>query len=136
MKVKFRLVESENPSPMRFPVKPGIKLMPGDVVKLIDYQGDMVADKCDGYNPLGLLGNKCVGDDIINYSKSAQIYPQRMIADVGRFDRRNKIGIGSSLYCSKKGVLSSKQPYAGAMVLAKVITPANEEKSHMQILWL
>ena len=136
MKVKFRLVESENPHPMRFPVKPGVKLMPGDVVKIVTYQDDLVADRCDGYNALGLLGNRCVGDNGINYTIQAQIYPQRMIADVGRFDRKNKIGIGSSLYCNKRGILSSKKPYLSAMVLAKVITPANEEKSHMQILWL
>jgi len=132
----FKLVEAASPDPMRFPIKPGTKLTPGDVVRIVEYQGDMVTERCDGYSALGLLGNRCIGGEDVDFSKMAKIYPQRMIADVGRFDKRSQIEVGSSLYCSKRGVLSSKKPFAGAMILAKVITPASKEKKHMQILWL
>ena len=132
----FRLVESTGPDPLRFPIKPGVKLMPGHVIKLVEHDGDLVADRCDGYAPLGLLGNRCIGKENVDFSRRADIYLQRMIADVGKFDRRNKIKTGSSLYCNRRGILSSKKPFEGALVLAKVITPANEEKKYMQILWL
>ena len=132
----FRLVEAANTDPVRFPIKPGAKLTPGCVIKITEYEGNQVADLCDGYSPLGILGNRCVGGNTIDFMRSANIFLQRMVADVGKFDRRNKVGVGTSLYCSRRGVLSSKKPFEGSIVLAKVITPANKEKKHMQILWL
>jgi hypothetical protein len=122
--------------PVRFPIKPGISLHPGNVVSIIDFEGDLVIDLCDGNNPFGLLGNRCFGGSSINFQRKANVYPQRMIVDLNRFDRANEINIGASLYCNKLGVLSSKRPFENAFVLAKVITPADKEKNHMQILWL
>jgi hypothetical protein len=132
----MKLVEAVGISPMRFPVKPGVKLVPGHVVKIVEYEGNLVVDLCDGYNAIGLLGNRCLGGNEINFTKKAKIYPQRMIADVMKFDRKNTIESGNSLYCNTKGVLSSKKPFEGSMVLAKVVSPATENKRAMQILWL
>jgi hypothetical protein len=132
----MKLVEAVGISPMRFPVKPGAKLTPGHVVKIVEYEGNLVVDLCDGYNAIGLLGNRCLGGNEINFTKKAKIYPQRMIADVTKFDRKNTIESGNSLYCNTKGVLSSKKPFEGSMVLAKVVSPATENKRAMQILWL
>lgn len=132
----FKLVESVCMEPVRFPIKPGIRLVPGHVVSIVDYKGDLVVDLCDGYSPFGLLGNRCFGGNFIDFQRKANIYPQRMVVDLNMFDREYEINIGSSLYCNKMGLLSSKRPFEYALVLAKVITPANEKKSHMQILWL
>jgi hypothetical protein len=132
----FKLIESENTNPIRFPLKPGVKLSPGHIVKIVEHQGSLVTDLCDGYNAMGIIGNKCVSGERIDFSKCANIYPQRMIANVDRFDRKNPIEIGSSLYCNGRGTLSSKKLYKDSMILAKVITPASADKKYMQILWL
>jgi len=132
----FKLVESLFTEPVRFPIKPGVSLAPGHIVSIVDYEGDLVVDLCDGNSPFGLLGNRCFGGGFIDFGRKANVYPQRMVVDLNRFDRDHEINIGSSLYCNKMGLLSSQRPSEHAFILAKVITPASEEKSHMQILWL
>lgn len=132
----FKLIESITRDPVRFPVKPGVRLAPGHVVKVVEYEGNLVIDLCNGENPLGLLGNKCLGGNTIDFTKVAKIYLQRMVADVSKFDRENKINIGSSLYCNSIGELSSKKLHEQSIILAKVISPATVEKKYMQILWL
>ncbi|MCK9567744.1 hypothetical protein M0R72_02190 [Candidatus Pacearchaeota archaeon] len=132
----FKLVESLSTAPVRFPIKPGVSLAPGHVVSIVDYEGDLVVDLCDGNAPFGLLGNRCFGGGFLDFGRKANVYPQRMVVDLNRFDRDHEIQIGSPLYCNTKGLLSSQQPSEHAFVLANVITPASEEKSHMQILWL
>jgi hypothetical protein len=132
----FKIVESITTKPIKFPVKPGVKLVPGQVISLVDYGDDLVVDKCDGYAPFGLLGNRCIGGNIVNFKKRANTFPQRMIADLNVFDRDNEINVGNSLYCNKDGVLSSKKPFENSYALAKVITPADKNRKHMQILWL
>lgn len=132
----FRLVESISKDPVRFPIKPGVRLVPGQIVMLTDYQGDLVLDICQGYNPLGILGNRCWGGSTLNFTKKGNVYLQRMIADVSKFDRENNIEIGDSLYCNDSGVFTSSRPFFDSLVLAKVISPGNNKKKHMQILWL
>ena len=83
-----------------------------------------------------MVGNRCFGGNVVNFRQMANVYPQRMVVDLNRFDRENDIKIGDSLYCNKYGVLSSKKPFETAFILAKVITPAGDGKNHMQILWL
>lgn len=122
--------------PVRFPIKPGAILAPGNVVSIVDYEGDLVIDLCNGNLPFGLISNRCFGGNLINLQRKANIYPQRMIVDLSKFDRNNDINIGSSLYCNEFGILSSKKPFDNSFVLGKVISPANDKKSHMQILWL
>lgn len=127
-----------NPNPMRFPIKPGIKASPGSIVKIVDYLGTQVIDICDGYCAIGILGNRCIGGNEVDFTKKAKVYPQRMVANIDRFDRIPEIGVGDSLYCNEKGILSTVKPFASAMLLAKVITPnfKKNQKRYMQILWL
>jgi hypothetical protein len=132
----FKLVESLSRGPIRFPIKPGISLAPGNVVSLVKYEDDIVVDLCNGELPFGLVGNRCFGGGFLNLIRKANVYPQRMIVDLNRFDRNFNIQIGSSLYCNNVGLLSSNKPFEDALILGKVISPANEKKSHMQILWL
>lgn len=132
----FKVIEAISKDPVRLPVKPGVKLNPGNVIKVVEYNLDLVVDLCDGYSPWGLLGNKCIGGESIDLLNIAKVFPQRMIVDLSKFDIKNPINIGSSLYCNSQGILSSKIPFEGAFILAKVITPANSEKKHMSILWL
>jgi len=134
----FKLIESMYQDPIRLPLKPGLKLTAGHVVKFAEYNGDVVIDLCDGYSPIGLLGNRCCGGNVVDFTKRSRalVYPQRMIADIGKFDRRNEVKVGDSLYCNARGVLSSKRPFENAYVLAKVISIPSTEKKYMQILWL
>jgi hypothetical protein len=132
----FRLVESLYQEPIRFPINPGSRLVPGNVVSVLDYNGNLVIDLCDGYKPLGLVGNRCWGGYQLSFQRTAKVYPQRMIADVAKFDRQSKIEAGASLYCNQRGVLTADPPHEWSIVLAKVISPASDEKNYMQILWL
>jgi hypothetical protein len=132
----FKLVESVLKGAVRFPIKPGVSLAPGHVVSLVQYEDNIVVDLCNGTVPFGLVGNRCFGGSTLNLFRKAQVYPQRMVVDLNRFDRNFEINIGSSLYCNNVGLLSSNPPFEYAFVLAKVITPATEKKSAMQILWL
>jgi hypothetical protein len=132
----FKVIESVPMDPIRFPVKPGTSLSPGHVVSIVEFENNLVVDLCDGNSPFGLLGNRCFGGSNINFKRKANVYPQRMVVDLNRFDRTHEIIIGSSLYCNKQGLLSSNKPFENSFILAKVITPATNEKSHMQILWL
>lgn len=132
----FKIVESMSLEPVRLPVKPSTKITSGHIVKTTVYKGSVVIDICDGYEPLGIAGNRCVGGNELDYSKIVMVYPQRMIADILKFDRKNNIDIGNSLYCNKKGILTSKKPFDNSIVLGKVITPASKSQRYMQILWI
>lgn len=132
----FNIIESINKSPIRLPIKPGISLYPGNIVSIIEYEGNTVVDLCTGNNPLGLVSNRCFGGNKINLYHKASIHMQRMVLNLNRFDRKNNIEIGNSLYCNAQGLLSSKKPFEDAFVLCKVITPASKENNYMQILWL
>lgn len=132
----FKLVESTNSDPVRFPVAPGAKLTPGHIVSVYEHENHLVIDICDGREPLGILGNRCVGGNTIDFKNLAKVFPQRMIANISKFDRKNEIKIGDSLYCNERGVLSSKKPFKDSVILAKVITPVSKENKHIQILWL
>ena len=132
----FKIIEVNTRDPVHLPVKPGIKLAPGHVVKVIDYQGDMVIDICSGNDALGLVKNRCTGGNKVDYLIKALVFPQRMIVNIDKFDRQNPIKAGDSLYCDECGVLSSKRPFENSFVLAKVIEPFTKEKKYMQILWI
>lgn len=132
----FKLVEAISLEPIRLPIKPGVKITPGHIVKTIEYEGSLVVDICDGYAPLGIAGNRCIGGQSVDYKKVVNVYPQRMIADLLKFDRNNLIEIGNSLYCDFSGVLTSKKPFENSIVLGKVITPAGDGRRYMQILWI
>ena len=132
----LKVIEATFPEPIRLPVKPGTKLYPGSIVKLVEYDGTIVADKCDGYLPFGINYTKSFGNKDIDMSIIASIYPQRMVADVGRFDKKTKYSTGDSLYCNKLGILSNKKAFETSVVLAKVITPPGVRNKYMQILWL
>ena len=134
--IVFKVVESLSLDPIRFPVKPGISLLSGNIVSVVSYKGDLVVDLCDGNYPFGLLENRCFGGNSVNFRQMARVYPQRMIVNLNRFDRYHEIIIGSSLYCNSKGILSSICPFENAFVLAKAITLTTSEKNHIQILWL
>ena len=72
----------------------------------------------------------------MDFTKKGRVYLQRMIVHVSKFDRRSVVVSGISLYSNNRGVLTSRPPFHGAIVLAKVISPASDEKKHMEILWL
>jgi hypothetical protein len=132
----FKIIESITKLPIRLPVKPGIRLVPGNIAKIIEFDNNLVFDLCDGYNALGIVGNRCIGGNELIFNKMARVYPQRMIADINKFDRNNTIDIGSSLYSSFDGVLTSKKPFDNSIILAKVISPISKENKRMTILWL
>ncbi len=134
----LKLVEASYKDPLRFPIKPGLKLTSGHVVSIVEYEGNLVVDICDGKNPLGLLGNRCVGGNQIDFDtkKFAKVFSQRMIVNIDKFDRTHKIEVGNSLYCNKRGMLTSKKQSDNCLVLAKVISTVSEDKKYLQILWL
>lgn len=117
-------------------MKPGVTLAPGHVTKMVEYNDSLVIDICDGPGALGLAENRCIGGNGIDFKNVAKVHPQRMIVDISKFDRENDIHKGNSLYCNGVGELSSKKPFENSIVLAKAISPADEEKSHMTILWV
>lgn len=132
----FKLVESISRDPVRLPIKPGTRLVPGNVVMVVEYEGNLVVDLCDGYKPFGLVENRCWGGYQLSFTKKAKVYVQRMIADLNKFDRQSEIVPGCSLYCNRRGELTSKPPFEGSVILAKVVSPATDQKKQMQILWL
>lgn len=132
----FKLIDAISNEPIRFPVAPGANLKPGNIVSIYDHDGTLVIDICDGINPFGILGNKCVGGNTIDFKKLAKVFPQRMIVEIDKFDRKCNIEVNSSLYCNKHGILTSQKPNENSLVLAKVITTTSKEKKYIQILWL
>lgn len=133
----FQLIESLILEPIRLPAKPGGYMAPGHVVKISEYYGDVVIERCDGFGPLGIVANRCFGENKhVDFTKIAEMFSQRMVANISRFDRRCEIRSGYSLYCSNNGLLTSNKPFEDSIVLAKVITPASKNNRYMQILWL
>jgi len=132
----FKVVEALSNDPVRFPVKPGAKLTPGHVVSLVEYEGHLVLDMCDGYRPFGLMASRCHGGNELDITKRIGAWPQRMVVNLDKFDRSSEVRSGNSLYCNRRGTLSTRKPFEGALPLAKVISPADEEKKYMSILWL
>lgn len=129
----FKILETNNKNPVRFPVVPGVKLSTGHIVKIVEYNNHLAIDLCDGYNAFGISGNRWSGEKELVLTKNIKIYPQRMIVTTNKYDRKNKINSCDSLYCNSKGMLTSKKPFEGAIVLAKVISC---EKNQIVILWI
>ena len=136
----FKITESIG-DPINLPVKPGIKLLPGNIVSIIEYGDDLAIDlyhSYDGKSPFGIVGKRFVSEDgaAVDLTKTVKVYFHRMVVELTKFDKFNKIEVGSSLYAHKKGILTSKKPYNDSVLLAKVISPKTDEKKFISILWL
>lgn len=132
----FRIVESICSESVRFPIKPGVNISPGHILSIVEHEGCLVFDISNGCQPFGVAGNRVKGADNLDYRLIVHGYIHRMILDISKFDRKNRIDIGTSLYCSQEGMLTSKRLYPDSILLAKVIAPAGSGKKHMNILWL
>lgn len=132
----FKLIDSAFLTPVRYPVKPEVKLTPGTVVCISDYNGCPVVDICNGNGAFALCGIRYQAGNCIDFKKLALIYPQRAVINISKYDRKSVIKIGSSLYCNESGELTADKPFENSIILAKVITPSNSEKKNIQILWL
>lgn len=132
----LKIVEAVNKNSVRLPVKPGVKITPGHIVKTTMFGNQLVIDVCDGDSPFGISGNRCIGGTFVDYKRIVRVYLQRMIVNITKFDRNSNMGIGDSVYCNEVGVLTSNKPFLDSIVLGKVILPASDNRKDIQILWL
>jgi hypothetical protein len=132
----FKIVECAFTHPIRMPVKPGIRISAGHIVRTIDYKNHVVVDISDGYSFLGVAGNRCKGGAEVDYGNVVKIFPQRMVLRIDKYDKKYPMGAGSSLYVGFDGILTSRKPHERAVITAKVISPETEERKFIEILYL
>jgi hypothetical protein len=132
----FKIVECAFKHPIRLPIKPGIQIIAGHMVMTTDYKGHVVVDISDGYSFLGLAGSKCKGGSKVDYTNIVKIFPQRMVLRMDKYDRKYPIVSGTSLYVGKDGILTSRKPFESSVITAKVISPEDENRKYIEILYL
>jgi len=135
----FRIVEQVGDEPMRFPAKPRVWFEPGMVVKLIQFQGDLVADACDGYDAMGLVGNEMYLDadkPVLDPKFMVEIWSQRMVFRTNKYDLCAPMETADPLYSGWDGFLTTKRPFEGATMLGRIITPPLADRSYFEALFL
>ena len=121
---------------LRFPIKPELKIIPGNLVKITEYQGSFLTEISDGHSIIGIATNKVIGANEIRYSSVVRIFSQRAILRTNKYDHKNKISAGDSLYCSNIGEITSKIPFEGAIPIGKAVSLSEDKKSILEFLFL
>lgn len=137
----FKIVEKVYDEPIRFPVKPGVWFEPGMVVKVVDFNGDLVVDACDGYDAFGVVGTEI----LVPYCSKAKLDPkymvevwtQRMAFRTDKYDFRFNLDIGDPLFAGCDGFLTCKKPFEQAHIIGRVVSPPRDlENSYFEAVWL
>ena len=135
----FKIVEKLCDSPIRMLVKPGVKIRCGVVVKLIDFNGDIVADICDdGKSAFGITSNYCFNKtNAIIYNKyyMINIWSQRMVFRTTNFNKGSEYNPGTAIYTNKNGILTAEK-YNDGICIARVISGPGNGRNWMECLWL
>jgi hypothetical protein len=121
---------------LRFPIKPAIKIIPGNLVKIKEYQGSFLTEISDGHSIIGIATNKVLGANEIRYSSIVRIFCQRAIIRTNKYDHKNKINTGDCLYCSEIGEITSKIPFEAAVPIGKAVSLSEDKKSILEFLFL
>ena len=128
----FKIIEKISSGPIRYPVKPGISVLPGMVGKIAEYEGTPVIDIGDANNAFGIIGNKRSLQGLsYNREDLVAIWQQRMIFRTDVFDKACEYKSGCSLYVCD-GLLTSvksKNYYVAKLTMEPV-------KGIIEALWL
>jgi hypothetical protein len=135
----LKIIEKICDGPAKMLVMPGVKFMPGHIVKLTEYGQDVVCDLCDGTGAVGVAGSRCyVKTSEVSFDPKLmlKVWPQRMVF---RTDRYEEEGMpeegGGPLYVSGRGLLTVIKPEKGLYV-ARLIRPPDAERTYLEALWL
>ena len=136
----LKIVEKVVSSPVRFPIKPGIKVKAGMVGRLVEYDGHLVVDiSDDGSQVFGVIGNKrFIDGKSVSFDREdlVNIWPQRMVFKTDIYDKTAEYENGQALYVND-GLLTAKSVEGGSPLVARLTrTPSADEKSYIEVLWL
>ena len=125
--------------PIRFMVKPGVKLIAGYACILTEYNGYMVCDICPPRkNAFGIIGStrkinsKNVSFNIKNF---VSIWHQRMIFQTNNFEHSNYCA-GDKLYVGESGMLTNEQVTEDVGFVARLIGYPNDRRVYYEALWI
>lgn len=133
----LKIVESIYSRFVRLPIKPGIKLVPGQLVKTANYKDYTVIDVSDGYNVFGICSNRVYSENIeVDYKCLAKVYCQKSIVHTDNFDRNCKLSIGCSLYSNQHGMLTSNKLYNNFIIIGKLISLFDINRKYIEFIFL
>jgi hypothetical protein len=120
-------------------IKPGVRFEVGQIVKLVDFGEDIVADICDGDLAFGIAGNRCYVDSdsvVYDLKRMLKVWSQRMVFRTSMFDHQHKYEPGAGLYVDGVGVLTTGKAKEDSTCVARVISGPNGKRKYMEALWL
>lgn len=123
----LQVLESMPDEPMRLPVDPKAKFVPGQVAQ-VDHD-NILCGVSDGTRPIGLIDDiKNDSIDSTDPSGLMSIWPQRMVFRTDQYemiegeDVTDFYQTGDLLYVNSYGFLTSIQPHNDAVPVARVIS--------------
>lgn len=125
-----KVVESVCNGPLRFLPSKGSNLNPGDIVELTEDGGNPCCKLSDGQRPFGIVTE--VGGPFGLVS----IWYETMIVQTDNYELSCRYKVGSNLYVSKDGKLTTVAPYEDAYSLGFVITPPGADNSILEMNWI
>lgn len=133
----FKIIEKIS-YPIRLPIKPNVKLKPGMVGRITDFENNTVIDIGNSHMFSGIIGNRRYSNTAsISWEKEhlVKIWTGRMIFRTDMFDRSSKFK-DSRIYVNKEGLLTSEEPFDDACIVARLISGPSDSRKWLEALFL
>lgn len=125
-----KIVESVCSGPLRFLPAKGPKLNPGDIVELTEENGNPCCKLSDGKRPFAIV------TEVDGPFGLVSIWYETMIVQTDNYESSCRYKVGSNLYVSQDGKLTTVAPYEDAYSLGFVITPPEADNSILEMNWI
>ena len=122
---------------IRFPIDQN--LQKGDVVQLLENNGQISLSKSNGIAPLGILSKKV---RVLNKKTRAvkrlvgEVVFCRCILQTDNYDAQQKYKLGDKLFINKDGKFTSDQPSSEYPYIGWVSACPTVDNSFLQLMWL
>ena len=134
----FEIREKVIDTPVRMLAMPGVRFEPGMVVKLSEFQNNIVCDISNGQAAFGIVGNAIyINDNTISFSSNnmLEIWGQRMVFRTNNCEPGD-YETGDALYVSENGLLTIEKPFDDSYIVGRVISSFSNHRMRFEALWL
>ena len=130
----LRVIEKVLSDPIRMIPKPGVRFVPGMVVRSATLEdGTLVCDVSDGRSILGIVENECEVDELsFHRANMVKVWAQKMVFRTTRYE--GKFRPGGPVYV-RDGMLTADKPFENAMCVART-TGTPEDLGQLEAVWI
>lgn len=135
----FKVIETTY-SCIRLPIKPGIRLKPGNIGRIIEFNNNLVIDLANSKNYSGVIGNRRYNNtNNISWDKKhlVKLWNQRFLFRTNLYDKHSIFdSLSSKLYVNDDGLLTSFKPSDDSLIVAQTTKTPEHSGDWLEALWL